>query len=143
MQKTIIQCKMNGHLTELPCSASGCPLFGDCCARYQEYAQKQQTNPKGVQRIKQKIRIYLKCGLLVCMTAVGFLFTYAVMWILMGLPETWWAEVLLTVLSGLSATGLILWIGNEDRVPVRCGQCQYWTQHEPDGEIGTCFRRGF
>ena len=37
----IIKCKTNGHLTELPCSASGCPLFGDCLA---EYEKEQMTN---------------------------------------------------------------------------------------------------
>ena len=30
MQQTIIPCKMHGHLTELPCYASGCPYFEDC-----------------------------------------------------------------------------------------------------------------
>ena len=40
----IILCKMNGRETELPCSASGCPLFGDCLARYEKYAHIKQTN---------------------------------------------------------------------------------------------------
>ena len=30
MQQTIIPCKMHGHLIELPCDASDCPLYGDC-----------------------------------------------------------------------------------------------------------------
>ena len=37
----IIKCKMNGHLTELPCSASECNSFGDCLA---EYEKEQMTN---------------------------------------------------------------------------------------------------
>lgn len=93
--------------------------------------------------MKQKIRIYLKCGLLLFMVAAGFLFTYAYIWIWLALPETWWAAALLAVLSGLSAIGLILWIGKEDHVPVRCGQCRYWSRHEAGREMGTCFRRGF
>ena len=42
MQKTI-QCKMNGHLTELPCSASGCPMFGDCLVEYEKAQKKPMT----------------------------------------------------------------------------------------------------
>ena len=44
MKKIITtQCKMNGHLTELPCTASDCTLVGDCYAEY-EKAQKPMTN---------------------------------------------------------------------------------------------------
>ena len=32
----IVKCKMHGHLTELPCDASGCPFFEDCLAQYEE-----------------------------------------------------------------------------------------------------------
>ena len=93
--------------------------------------------------MKSKFKVYLKCGILMLMAAAGFLFTYAFIWICLGLPETGWAAALLAVLSGLSTIGLIRWIGKEDHVPVRCGQCQYWTRHEPEKELGTCFRRGF
>lgn len=93
--------------------------------------------------MKRKLVIYLKCGLLMFMVAVGFLFTYAFIWICLSLPETWWAAVLLAVLSGLSTIGLILWIGKEDHVPVRCGQCRHWIWHDPGNGMGTCFRRGF
>ena len=77
------------------------------------------------------------------MVTAGFLFTYAYIWILLALPETRRAFALLAVFSGLSAYGLILWIGKEDHVPVRCGQCRHWTRHEPGKDMGTCFRRGF
>ncbi len=91
----------------------------------------------------KKILLALKCALLVIMLAAGFLLVYTYIWFWAMLPETWWAAVLLAVLSCLSTIGLILWIGKEDHVPVRCGQCRYWTRHEPGKEMGTCFRRGF
>ncbi len=93
--------------------------------------------------MKRKVALYLKCGLLMFTVAVGFLFTYAYIWLWAGLPETWWAAALLAVLSGMSTIGLIFWIGKEDHVPVRCGQCQYWTRHESGQEFGTCFCGGF
>ena len=93
--------------------------------------------------MKRKAALYLKCGMLLFMVAAGFLFTYAYIWLLAGLPETWWAAALLAVLSSMSTIGLFHWIGKEDHVPVRCGQCQYWTQHEPGREFGTCFCSGF
>lgn len=37
----IVRCKTTGQLIELPCPASGCPLFGDCLA---EYEKGQMTN---------------------------------------------------------------------------------------------------
>ena len=93
--------------------------------------------------MEKKLRVYIKCGLLVFMVATGFLFTYVYIWIWLALPEAWWAAVLLAALSGMSTIGLILWIGKEDHVPVRCKQCRHWTRHEPGQEWGTCFRRGF
>ena len=35
----IVQCKMHGHLTELPCEASDCPLFGDCRLEYEKHTK--------------------------------------------------------------------------------------------------------
>lgn len=93
--------------------------------------------------MKRKLIIYLKGGILMFMVAAGFLLTYAYIWIWLGLPETWWAAAVLAVLSGMSTVGLILWIGKEDHVPVRCGQCRHWTRHEEGKKMGTCFRRGF
>lgn len=41
---TTVQCKMTGHLVELPCSASGCPLFGDCLSEHKRITRTPQTN---------------------------------------------------------------------------------------------------
>ena len=38
------KCKMTGKQTELPCSAAGCPLFGDCVVDYEKATKKPQTN---------------------------------------------------------------------------------------------------
>ena len=63
MQKTI-QCKMNGHLTELPCPASGCPSFGDCLVEY-EKAQKPMTNADRIRSMSDEelARIFVKAPL--------------------------------------------------------------------------------
>lgn len=105
-----------------------------------------QTISVPTEKGRNKMRtmlIKLKCTLLVLMLTAGFLFTYACIWFWAELPETWWVAVLLAVLSALSTIGLILWIGKEDHVSVRCRECRYWTRHAPGKEIGTCFRRGF
>ncbi len=64
--------------------------------------------------MKSQIITGLKLGCLVFITTTGFLFTYSAIWILMGLQETWWAAVLLTILSGLSTAGLFCWIAKGD-----------------------------
>lgn len=38
------KCKMTGKQTELPCSAAGCPLFGDCIVDYEKATKKSKTN---------------------------------------------------------------------------------------------------
>lgn len=93
--------------------------------------------------MKRKIALYLKVGLLLSMVATGFLFTYAYIWILIGMPGNWWVAVALAVLSGISTLGLFRWIGKEDHVPVRCCKCQYWAQHGQGDQFGTCFCDGF
>ncbi len=61
-----------------------------------------------------KTAIICKCLFLVLMTTLGFLLTYSVVWVLLDLPETWWAGLLLAGLSGLSSAGLFLWIAKGD-----------------------------
>ena len=93
--------------------------------------------------MKYKIRIRIKFALLEILVAVGFLFLYTYLWLTAGLPETWWAMLILAVLSSLSSIGILAWIGKEDHIPVRCSTCRHWVRHEPGEKIGTCFCRGF
>lgn len=61
-----------------------------------------------------KFSIVCKCICLVLMTTLGFLLTYSAVWVLLDLPEAWWAGSLLAGLSGLSSAGLFLWIAKGD-----------------------------
>lgn len=61
-----------------------------------------------------KFSIVCKCIFLVLMTTLGFLLTYSAVWVLLDLPGTWWADLLLAGLSGLSSAGLFLWIAKGD-----------------------------
>ncbi len=48
MQTINTICEMTGKETFLPCSASGCPLFGDCITRYtKEIAKKKPKKTNG------------------------------------------------------------------------------------------------
>lgn len=40
-----VKCKMTGEEAVLPCSASGCPLFGDCIAEYAKERRKSKVKP--------------------------------------------------------------------------------------------------
>ena len=93
--------------------------------------------------MKRNIIIRIKVALLEILVAVGFLFLYTYLWLTAGFPETWWAMLILAVVSSLSSIGLLYWIGKEDHVPVRCRACRHWVRHDLGEKVGTCFCRGF
>lgn len=45
-------CKMTGKETELPCSARGCPLFGDCIVEFQKGYRKNKPKQANADRIQ-------------------------------------------------------------------------------------------
>ena len=40
-------CKMNGLETTWPCTATGCPLFGDCLSGYVKKPEKKKSQTNG------------------------------------------------------------------------------------------------
>lgn len=63
--------------------------------------------------MREKIIYYLKLFLLVWPAFNGYLFANLFIWYILGLPMTWWATVILSVLAGLSEYGTIRWVGGD------------------------------
>ena len=59
---------------------------------------------------KQEIKSAIKLYLLFSSCVFGFVFEYSFIWILVGLPQTTWALLIITLIGVLSASGLFTWI---------------------------------
>ena len=55
------KCKMTGKEKELPCSAAGCPLFGDCIVDYEKAIKKPQTNADRIRAMSdEELAVFLE-----------------------------------------------------------------------------------
>ena len=61
--------------------------------------------------MREKIKNFIQLGLVIFLFYIGFFTTYAVIWIISGLPIEPWATWVLLALAGLSVYGLVKWIG--------------------------------
>lgn len=63
------KCKMTGKEKELPCSAAGCPLFGDCIVEYEKAVRKPQTNADRIRAMSDmELRDFLQSRVWLCET---------------------------------------------------------------------------
>lgn len=60
--------------------------------------------------MKRKIADFIKCFLMLLSMVMGFFHIYATVWLIAGLPLTYWAMAVVLVPALLSVFGLYRWI---------------------------------